>query len=180
MVNLDILADTVFRDEAAKAVDAFVHEHDCPVKRAQIAGLRQIAANEPARLLEFGKHQREKAARRLEATRRDDKRAEFEGQIAFWDLVSRLCGASGGGETSWSLSKLAEEQAPADCRGVHRPPGNAPAEEHRAYREAKARADAWQAQRKAEDYPVFYQRFCAHYLYRLSQYHQPDEGRGER
>lgn len=179
MVELDVLADTVFRDEAAKAVDAFVSRHVCPVERAQIAGLRQIAANEPGKVLDFAKHQRDKAAKKLEGTKNEQKRARLDGEVAFWDLVSRLCGTSGTGPAHWSLASLAEETASPDCRVGKKPHGSAPAEEHKRYNDARDRLAKWRKLRQSEDYPVFFARFCAHYLYRMSQQPQ-EERRGDR
>jgi hypothetical protein len=134
------------------------------VKRSQIEGLRQLASNEPSKVLDFAKHQRERAERRNEQRHSPG----LDDEIAFWKLVVEVCGTATTSTVPWSLRKFAQELAPSDCHVPSRPPGSAPPEQHKAYREAKERARHWEDQRIAEDYPAFFQRFCAHYLYLLA------------
>jgi hypothetical protein len=177
VVNLDVLADTEFRDQAVRALDEFIQAHGCPVRRAQIQGLRQIAFNQPREVPDFADHQRKKAERRLEGLNpNSDRAARLTDEIAFWDLIVHLSGSANTPAGRWSLYRLAEDQAPADCRVGKRPHGSASPEEHRAYREARQKSDTWHKQRVAEDYPAFFQRFCAHYLYRLSKHEAGDGG----
>lgn len=179
MVEVDVLADTVFRDEAVRAIDEFTGEHECPVRRSQIEGLRQITINQHGEVRAFADHQRKKAERRQQGLNPTSKKsAELGHVIAFWDLIVRLCGSANTPTGQWSLHRFAEEQSPADCRVGNKPHGSAPPEEHRAFREAKQRSDSWHKRRMAEDYPAFFQRFCAHYLYRLSK-QEPGDGRDD-
>jgi hypothetical protein len=179
VIDADVLADTVLRDEAAQALGEFAREHGCPVGRSQVEGLRQVAANQPGELRPFADHQREKAARRQQGVNpNSEKYARLGREVAFWDLVVRLCGSTSTPPGRWSLQRLAEEMAPVDCRAGQRPHGSAPPEEHRAYREARQRAEAWRKARLAADYPAFFQRFCAHYLYLLGK-QESDDQRGE-
>lgn len=162
MADFDILADTVLQDEAVRALEYFASQHSCVVRRSQISGLRQIAANEPDKLLGFADTQRERAQKRLERASNPKREAE----VAFWDLVKQLCGAdTRGNSEGWSLKQLAETLAPPDCRVGKKPHGSAPAVEHAAHREAKGRAEEWKRRRTVEDTPVYFQHFCAHYLY---------------
>jgi hypothetical protein len=167
VVDLDIAADTVFRDEAVGALERFAGEHGCPVRRTQIEGLRQVAFNQPGGVRDFADHQRKKAERR-----------QFGDEIAFWDLIVRVCGSVNSPASQWSLHRFADEQMPADCRVGKKPHPSAPPDQHRAHREAKQRSDSWYRKRVAEDYPAFFQRFCAHYLYLLSK-QEPGVGRDE-
>jgi hypothetical protein len=170
VVNVDVLADTEFRDRAINALDEFTHEHGCPVHRTQIQQLRQIAFNQPGEVPGFADHQRKKAEKRRQGSNpNSDKAARLVHEIAFWNLIVHLCGSANTPAGRWSLYRLAEEQSPADCHVGKKPHGSASPEERRAYQEAKQKSDAWQKQRVAEDYPAFFQRFCAHYLYRLSK-----------
>jgi hypothetical protein len=163
-MTMDLLSDTTFRDQAIRALEAFRNKHDLVVKRSQIEGLRQLAVNEPSKVLVFAKHQRERAERRNE--QRHSPRLDQE--IAFWKLVEEICGTTATSTAPWSLKKFAQAEAPDDCHVPPKPPGSAPSELHKAFREAKERARRWEEQRIAEDYPAFFQRFCAHYVYLLA------------
>jgi hypothetical protein len=178
VVDLDVLADTVLREAAHAAIDAFAAEHGCPVKRVQIEGLRQIARNEPGAVKTFAENQRKKAEKRRELAS-GAKKDRYDGEIAFWDLVVRLCVGASSAPAAWSLARLAEELARPDQRIGKKPHGGAPAAEHLAYQEAKKRAGAWQTERMAEDVPIFFQRFCAQYLYTMSL-QAPDDRRDDR
>jgi hypothetical protein len=157
---MDLLSDTLFREQAVRALEAFQQQHDLVIKRSQIEGLRQIAVNEPGKVLEFAKHQRTRA----EDRNKQRHSPKLDQEIAFWKLVEDICGTTTTSPVTWSLMKFAQETAPEGCQ-VSRPHGSAPAEQHKAYREAKERARLWGDRRIAEDYPAFFQRFCAHYLY---------------
>jgi len=175
VVNVDVLADTEFRDQAVRALDDFTHDRGCPVGRTQIEGLRQIASNQPGKVLVFVDRQRKKAERRQQVS---DKSGQLGVEIAFWDLIVRLCGSINTPKDQWSLYWLAEDRSPADCRPGKRPHPSAPPEERRAYNAAKEKSGSWHKRRLSEDYPAFFQRFCAHYLYLLSK-QKAGEGRND-
>jgi hypothetical protein len=160
MIDLDALADGEFRDQAIAALAAFTADWGFPVKRSQVEGLRQISVNEPRRLLEFARHQR------VRAERREEKRARgADREVAFWKLVEALQGTENQALDRWSLRNFALRNAPPGCQALRKPHGSAPLEEHRAYKEARERLRDWHERRILEDPPVFFRRFCAHYLY---------------
>jgi hypothetical protein len=160
----DVLADTVLRERASAAVDGLVQAHGYPVERAQVAGLRQVAANEPRLLKGFADKQKERADKRYQETRRQD----FEHESRFWELVADLCAGSQP-RHPWSLAQEAEAALPPELRDVRAPAGGKQsAAEQAALRtrrdERQQRLQAW----FAWAYPAFFQHFCAHYLYRMS------------
>lgn len=156
MAAFDLLSDTSFAEEAAKAVDAFVHEHEYPVARAQIHGLRQIAINQPTQITVFADHQKDRAEKR-----------NASAQVEFWKLVHLLCNGRPP-RASWSLEQAAENVMPAELRLETAAHGTKLSKEEQQERAAtKQRQKQWLESWRSEHYPEFFQRFCAHYLYRL-------------
>jgi hypothetical protein len=189
MQELDLLSDTVLRDRAIEVLDEFIHARDCPVERSQIIGLRQIAFNEFRSVPEFANKQGERArkqlkqaeeeradvltrlsraagerAEMLESRRQklDEKIGKLQGHVDFWQLVKELC-THGKSPQHWSLEKEAEGLLPAEFRldeaavaGLSR----------QARRDYKERRQQYLDRLKQQLAPAFFQRFCAHYLYR--------------
>lgn len=159
-MSLDVLADTVLREHAISAVERYFEEftdakRPVPVKRSQIEGLRQIAANQPGRLEDFAKKQREKAHKRFHTN-----------EAEFWNLVLRLIGRAGAGMQAWSIPDAME--LPGHLQVPSKPQSGASMIELQANNEAKKKLNAWREERMAELAPVFFQRFCAHYLYKMA------------
>lgn len=178
MLDVDIAADTELGQRAIEAVDEYVRKHaagpfqeekDWPIARAQIAGLRQIAVNEPAKVAEFAEHQRMKAQAKLENTKKEERQRALEATIAFWELVKRLCDGKPP-KFSWSLTQARDQALPADLRDEKQPPGAQLTKEQQAARKAKReRRERWQRQWSLDYYAAFFQRFCIHYLYEMSK-----------
>ena len=112
MPDIDIVADTSLSQQAIQIVEKYVNdnlsgslrqEKDWPIARAQIAGLRQIAFNEPSRVGEFAKHQRSKVEAKLATTQNEERKRELEAKITFWELVRGLC------DGNPQISRLAAE-----------------------------------------------------------------------
>ena len=155
MTNLDLLSDTVYREQAVRQLDDLLGTCETfPVRKTQIYGLRQIARQEPGKVEEFA--------------RRQGKRAEGEqkqAEIEFWDLVRRLCDST----SPWSVLTEGLEHAPAELRDENIPTRNkgmTPAERTRR-NQLKARRREWLAQWTGAHVPAFFERFCTHALYRL-------------
>jgi hypothetical protein len=156
MAELDVLADTDFGDRAVAEADAFVKAYRHPVARTQIAGLWQIIANEPAQLVDFANHQRQRAEAR-------DKPDE----VAFWDLIKNLCAGTKPKHT-WSLLQARNDALAlrADLAVPRQVPGARLGPEEREDLEKRKKAQKeWLAQWDKDHYPVFFRRFCAHYLH---------------
>ena len=77
MTNLvDLLSDTVYREQAVKRLDCLLGASEkFPVQKAQLYGLRQIARQEPTKVRTFANCQRERAKRKAE--------------IDFWSPLAR-------------------------------------------------------------------------------------------
>jgi hypothetical protein len=180
MSELDVLSDTEFRARAIEFLDAFADQHApnrCPVKRAQITGLRQIAFNEPAKVKEFAEHQRTRAAARLETInpKKEEQRQRWKAQVDFWQFIERLCDGRPPRQ-SWSLAQEMEKHRPEEYKLAPLPAGAKLSREEQDSRNiAKHREREWSARWMADCYPAFFQRFCAHYLYLMSQQPETEE-----
>lgn len=158
MLSPEVLSDTEFAEQAALAVDSYVTEHGCPktVTRAQIYGLLHVAKNQPTSVKQFAGHQKQRAEKRND-----------EDQRLFWVCVEQLCDGSPP-RTPWSLQQCAERSMPPELHGEDVAPGEKLSLEQRQRRsEVKKARQRWLFAWYNEHYPQFFQRFCAHYLYRL-------------
>jgi hypothetical protein len=165
MTLLDLLSDTVYRDRAIRELHPLEQNADkFPVETSQIHGLRQIARQQPARVSEFARHQKERAERKYEIASETTK-LKLEAEIAFWTLVINLCGAS---TSDWSVLKEGRDRLPEELREENIPEkqsGMTP-EERTRRNELKERQRDWLNQWINEHIPVFFQRFCTQCLYR--------------
>jgi hypothetical protein len=178
MLDTNIAADTELGQRAIDAVEQYVKanvltplakEDNWPIARAQIAGLRQIAANEPAKVGDFTEHQRSKAAARLETVQNEARRQELEAEIAFWELVRGLCEGKPP-RFLWSLAQACTQAVPPALTDEKLSPGAKPAKDQQAARkQRKDQRDRWEKEWKLDHYAAFFQRFCAHYLYEMSK-----------
>jgi hypothetical protein len=164
MPPLDVEIDTVLREKALQAVEAFVCQHGTPVSRTQIAGLMQVASNEPSLLSRFAGSQKNRAEKRAAGPK-----TELTAEIAFWALVQSL-GEGKGAKCPWSL--LQEREAALQHRpDLHLdklPPGALLSREDRDRRDQKRRdREAWVRSWDREHYPGFFRHFCAHYVFRM-------------
>jgi hypothetical protein len=160
---MDVLADTVLLNEAVRAAERFVREYgtDRGVKRTQVTGLRQIAANEPGRVGEFAKSQLERA----------QKRNASESEQRFWLVVSELCD----GKDRWSLEGCIEQLISARPK-LPKVSGKITLEQQRERADLKRQIDQQQVEwdREAKRlrvklYASFFQHFCLHYIYLETQ-----------
>ena len=152
MTCVDLLSDTTYCEQAAKQLDQLLgNSNEFPVKRTQIYGLRQIARQQPGKVGDFAKHQRERARRNQEND--------------FWTLVDNLCSRP---PSNWSVlkegdshlpEKLREENIPAHRQGMTR-------EEQKRRTELKNCQQKWLTQWENKHIPVFFERFCTYALYR--------------
>jgi len=178
MLEIDIAADTELGQRAIEAVGRYLKdnalgpfqkEDEWPIARTQITGLRQIAMNEPAKVAEFAKHQRAKAAERLEKTKQEERQHELKVEIAFWELIPALCDGKPP-KFAWSLTQARDQALPAELQDEKQPPGAQLTKEQQAARKEKREGrERWQRQWERDHYAAFFQRFCIHYLYEMSK-----------
>ena len=149
-------------------IDHFVRGHGCPVKRAQIAGLLQIVANEPGRLADFAASQRGRAEKRAASTTRFERKAEHENEVEFWKLIHELCSADAK-KRPWSLKQARDAvPLPADCVPMTFPPGAKVTKEQDAERKDRRGASRrGRGSGTATTTAAFFRHFCADYLYRM-------------
>jgi len=163
--DFEVLAETALRDRAVAAVDEFTRAHGHPASRAQIKGLRLIAANEPGELPKFADKQRTRAEKR-EAGARGERKELLAAEVAFWKLVGDLC--IGRRKEGWSLLLQRDADLPGELHVEKPAPGAKQSkEEQAAHKESKERRAAWEADWDRHACPAFFQVFCAHYLYRM-------------
>lgn len=166
MPELDVLSDTELRDRALEAVDHFAREHGCPVSRAQVAGLRQIAAQEPRQLPPFASKQKQRAEKRYADSGRKNER--FAHESRFWELVTSVCEGTPP-RHAWSLKQTRDAALPARLREEKQAPGaRLSKDEQAARKKAKDDREDWLQCWETDHYALFFQHFCAHYLYRMA------------
>lgn len=164
MLSADLLSDTTFRDQAVQAVDRFVDDNGAPLRRTQIYGLRQIAMNQPGKVKGFAFHQRQRAERQYENASKNGQ-LKLQKEIDFWKLVENLC-ASSAAHGGWSLEQEAEVQMPTELRlEDNRPKSELTHEERSLRKQTKKKRREWSTVWMNQHLPLFFQRFCAHYLY---------------
>ena len=165
MTTLDLLSDTVYRDQARDQLDKLLEDVDAfPVQRSQIYGLRQIARQQPLQVTEFAEHQRGRAERKKENAGANAQ-LRLESEIKLWSLVKRLCDST----TGWSVhteakrhlpDKLSDENIPANRPGMT-------SDERRARNQLRGQQRKWITAWETNHVPAFFERFCTHALYRL-------------
>lgn len=178
MLDVDIAADAELGQRAIKAASKYVQEYaatlyrkedDWPVARSQITGLIQIAVNEPTKVGDFAEHQRKKVEARMAMTKNEERQRQLEAEKAFWELVSGLCEGKPP-KFSWSLTQARDQALPTDLHDEKQPPGTQLTKEQQtARKEKRERRERWQRQWALDHYPAFFQRFCIHYLYEMSE-----------
>ena len=155
MTTVDLLSDTVYRDQARDRLDSLLDEiGTVPVKAAQLYGLRQIARQQPWKVKEFAQHQRKRAERR------DPDSSE----IRLWSLVEHLYGST----TDWSVRGETKKRLPMELRDENIPrkhPGMTPGD-RRVRNQLRVRQSAWLDAHMMPHVTAFFERFCTHALYR--------------
>jgi hypothetical protein len=184
MLEIDIAADTELGQRAIEAVQQYIRHNgeasyqgadEWPIARSQISGLRQIALNEPRQVAAFAEHQRQKAEAKHKTTTKEERRSELEAEIAFWDLIKQLCDGKPP-KVPWSLTQARDAALPAELQEEKQPPGAKLTKEQQEARKQKREArERWLRQWESEHYPVFFQRFCAHYLYEMAKRTRTDK-----
>ena len=137
MTIVDQLSDTVYPNQARDRLDKLLQDMSrFPVKKSQIYGLRQVARQQPSRVKEFARHQRERA----------ERRNPNAPEIKLWNLVGALIDST----SEWSVRVEGLKYAPDELRDTNTP--------------ARRR---WLNEWTIKHIPAFFERFCAHALYRL-------------
>ena len=171
MINVDLLSDTTYREQAVEQLDQLLgNSSKFPVKSTQIYGLRQIARQEPERIGDFATHQRQRAQSRYDAENdrrnpRDSNLQSLQAEIDFWTLVDNLCSS---GTSNWSLTEERDSHIPVDLQ-------NRPDLSRRERRELNERKEKWFEQWKKEHFPAFFERFCTHCLYCIAMADETDQ-----
>ena len=167
MTLVDLLSDTVYRDQAVRELHPLVQNAvEFPVEASQIHGLREIARQQPAKVSEFARHQKERAERKYEIASETTK-LKLEAEIAFWTLVINLCGVP---TSDWSVRKEGRDRLPEELREENIPARQSDmTQAERTHRNTlKKRQGEWLNQWTNEHIPAFFQRFCTQCLYRKS------------
>ena len=156
MNPVDILSDTVYRDQATRNLDRMFKEWQrIPVARTQLYGLREIARNQPSEVAKYARHQRHRA---------EAKGPMHQDETDFWRLVHDICERPA---PDWSVagegrahlpSELQDESLPVQRKGMSH-------EERRCRNRLKVEQRNWLHKWKMAHVPAFFQRFCAHALY---------------
>jgi hypothetical protein len=168
MPEIDVEIDTDLRERAIKAVEDFVGSNDTPVSHTQIAGLMQVAANEPRLLPRFAGKQKERAERRADDLREGEHKKKLVAEAAFWELVKQLCEGKGA-KCLWSLLQAREKAVPESLRLEKLPPGTALSRDERDKRDRKKKElEEWERAWDLGHCTGFFRHFCAHYLYCMS------------
>ena len=160
MSCVDLLSDTVYREQAHKQLDDLLSNHgNIPVQKSQIYGLRQIARQAPLSVNQFADRQRERAERKLETVSRNVP-SSLEAEIDFWKLVGVLCDER---TPDWSVVTEGLKHIPPELRAENiraKSTGRARRKQLRAHR------NEWIDRWKTDHLPAFFERFCTHALYR--------------
>ncbi len=167
MTTLDVLSDTVYREQANMYLDQLIGktiDGKLPVKKTQIYGLREIARKQPHRVIGYAKHQRDRAETQIENCSRH-VRPKLQNESDFWKMVESLCISL----TSWSVrsegiqhlpSEICESSIPQNITGMTQADR---AKRKQLKQRQKEFLDRWTEQHV----PAFFERFCTHALYRL-------------
>uniref|UniRef100_A0A7C2C4U7 Uncharacterized protein n=1 Tax=Thermus islandicus TaxID=540988 RepID=A0A7C2C4U7_9DEIN len=152
MLEIDIAADTELGQRAQEAVKQYLRQHgeewyrcsdDWPIARSQISGLRQIALNEPRQVAAFAEHQRQKAEAKHKTTKKEERQAELEAEIAFWELIKQLCDGKPP-KVPWSLTQARDKALPAELQEERQPPGaKLTKEQQEARKQKQAQRESW-------------------------------------
>ena len=158
MTSVNLLSDTTYREQAVKQLDQLLSSSsEFPVETTQIYGLRQIARQEPGRVLKFAEKQGERA-----------EKLQKQCKVDFWALVAKLCEPS---TSEWSVYKEGYTYLPKGIRKEDIPP-NQPGmtQEERTHRNSLRRQQReWLEQWANEHIPAFFERFCTHCLYCIAK-----------
>lgn len=186
MINVDLLSDTTYREQAVEQLDQLLgNSSKFPVESTQIYGLRQIARQEPERISDFATHQEQRAQNRYDA---EDKKSnpnadilqKWETEINFWTLVASFCGDS---SDHWSVRKEGRVYLPEELRNenLRTVPGATPQEtqqnQQHNNRIRKGQRE-WLAEWDNEHIPAFFERFCTHCLYCIAKAEMDQLGGG--
>ena len=155
MTYVDLLSDTTYRQQAVRQLHQLVgNAGEFPVESSQIYGLRQIARQQPDKVLEFAEHQGERA-----------EKLGKQAEVDFWALVAKLCRSS---TSKWSVYKEGHAYLPENIREENIPskqPGMTQ-EEQRHRNTLRRQQREWLDQWANEHIPAFFERFCTQCLYR--------------
>ena len=159
MTSVDLLSDTTYRQQAVKQLSQLLgNASEFPVDSTQIYGLRQIARQQPDKVADFAKHQKERAERKYE-TASVNAQQKLKSEIEFWTLVADLCNNR---TTNWSVIRERDSHIPADLQ-------NRSDMSRRERRELGERRDKWGEQWDNEHIPAFFERFCTHCLFCIAK-----------
>ena len=169
MTYVDLLSDTTYRQQAVRQLHQLVgNASEFPVESSQIYGLRQIARQQPDKVLGFAEHQGERA-----------EKLQKHAEVDFWALVAKLCRSS---TSEWSIYKEGHAYLPENIREENIPPRQPgmTQEEQRHRNTLRRQQREWLEQWANKHIPAFFERFCTQCLYRkamieMSQSHRESD-----
>ena len=177
MTLVDLLSDTIYRQQAAKQLHQLLgNDKKFPVEPSQIHGLRQIARQEPERIGDFAIHQGQRAQSRYEAEEnKSNPKTEvlrnWKTEINFWTLVANFCGDS---PDRWSVKTEGRAYLPEELHyeNLREVPGATPQEtqQNQQHNNRIRRGQReWLGEWDKEHIPAFFERFCTHCLYCIAK-----------
>lgn len=166
MSIVDLLSDTTYRQQAVRQLHRLLgNAGEFPVESTQIYGLRQIARQQPDKVLKFAEHQGERA-----------EKLQKQAEVDFWYLVAKLCNPS---VSDWSVYTEGHNYLPEDIREENIPPkqpGMTPKERQHLNTLRKRQKECLN-QWANEHIPAFFERFCTQCLYRKAMIEISQSGR---
>lgn len=154
MTCVDLLSDTTYPQQAVRQLHQLLgNASEFPVESSQIYGLRQIARQQPDKVLDFARHQSERA-----------EKLNHQAEVDFWTLVAKFCNRA---TSEWSVYNEGRTYLPEDIRDENIPQKQSGMSEKERSRinALRNRRDKWLDQWANEHIPAFFERFCTQCLY---------------
>ncbi len=158
MNYVDLLSDTIYCEQAVKQLNKILGNASIfPVAYSQIYGLRQIARQQPHKVLPFAQHQNERAEKLNKAA-----------EVDFWSLVAELCKPYNPSDANWSVCREGTNYLPEGIREQDIPPKRKGMQqkEQSERNQLRKKQKEWLKQWEKEHIPAFFERFCTECLYR--------------
>ena len=169
MTSLDVLSDTLYRQQAVVQLDRLLEAGDpFPVEKSQLYGLRQIARQQPLKVSGFAEKQRKRVERKMKNTKNGSSIFQrMEDEVRFWKLVTDLCDSSPSNQ-DWTLGQTAGSHLPPELNQVPDRQKGMTHEDRTRRNQLKKEKREWEQAWYEAHIPAFFERFCTHYLFRMA------------
>ncbi len=140
MNEFNVAIDTELGEKAIEIINEFLKSESADISRTQISGLLQIARSEPIRVYAFIENKIKKL----------ENKGENQTSIAkFWTMLKLIC-SNNNNPNEWTLFQY-YQKTNTD-------------KQHQAPDQVKLKNNYTEWIKLC--YPLFFQRLCAHYLYK--------------